>query len=1042
MSDINKIAVKITGDESGLKKATKEAQKDIKGVSQSALSMGGLIKGSAIGSAIGAVIAKGISAISHELDGAITRLDSLKSYSNVMSGLGVSIEDSGTSIALLKKGLEGLPTDIVDATAAVKRLTATNGNIKASTDMFLAMNNAVLAGGGAEEQRASAIEQLTQAYAKGKPEMQDWKVLLQAMPAQLKQTAQAMGYVSSSDLYSALQSGKASMDDFMLTLIRLNKTGGANFDSFAKQAQNSTAGVGTAMLSLKYTIQNGLATVINEIGQSNIAGIFNGIGSAIATAANYVAAFVRIIKEAVAWLGALFGFGGSGSTSGIVKATEGAGKALAGGANAASGISGGLKDATGSAKKLQKQLAKFDEMNVLQEKETAGGSAGAGAGGTGGASPAVMNYEWDTSGLSKAEDKIAEIAGKIKAFFAEAFGEWDFEKIGKSIQKFASQVKKFLEPIGKILSDIWKKYLSPFINWAGNTLLPAFLNTVGGALEFLGALIGNLWSTVLEPFITNFLAPIAAFTGGVIVSVLNAIGDALSWIAKQQPIVSFITDFAVAIGVASAALFTYNAIAVIVNGTLGALGAELAVMPGLMTNTAVGMAGISAGTTAFHGAASLATVAGNALNGAFTFLTSTAGMVTLAIAGAVAVFELVKSAIEIADVVATNYRSQQDLLAEATGRAARASRDQKMAIDEVQNSQLSANDAELRLLELTQDATRKREKYKNMLDSGKYSQEELTKAHLEAEIAEGRLQAQMKTLSDKVTAAADAQDKYHDAVMREVSATFEAEQREKVMKGNYDSVYESLLDLTKGTHTFALKSGESYTLTAEEAKAMSANILDSLDKSNTGFSGWIDETEKLGHKIRETFHSIRDEAFNTWSKMEPAGNNFDNGVARGILNNKWVVENAARELANAGKVSYNKALQIHSPSRVMAKAGGFFAEGVSKGIASETGNLEQSARNLGVAMVSAFDRAPKFAELGTADISDEFSKMTAKAQATVDVQNSTTNNAIDSLATAITRLANQDNHVTVKIGEETIVDKVIDGINGRTSLTGRNAIIV
>ena len=64
MSDINKIAVKITGDESGLKKATKEAQKDIKGVSQSALSMGSLIKGSAIGNVLGAVIAKGISAIS------------------------------------------------------------------------------------------------------------------------------------------------------------------------------------------------------------------------------------------------------------------------------------------------------------------------------------------------------------------------------------------------------------------------------------------------------------------------------------------------------------------------------------------------------------------------------------------------------------------------------------------------------------------------------------------------------------------------------------------------------------------------------------------------------------------------------------------------------------------------------------------------------------------------------------------------------------------------------------------------------------------
>lgn len=1040
MSDINKIAVKITGDASGLVPATKKAKKEIKGVGQAALSLKDIVKGSALGNLIGTAITKAFSAINQELDGAIVRLDSLKNYSNVMSGLGVSAEDSETSIALLKQGLEGLPTNIVDATAAVKRLTATNGSIKASTDMFLAMNNAVLAGGGTVEQQASAIEQLNQAYAKGRPEMQDWKILLQAMPAQLKQTAQAMGYVSSSDLYEALQSGKASMDDFMLTMVRLNKTGGTNFDSFAKQAQSATAGIQTSMTTLKYTVQNGLATIMDEIGRSNIAGAFAGIGNAIATVTNYMAAFIRIIKEAVAWLGSLFGFGGGGSTEGIVKATEGAGEALAGGASAASGISDGLSDAAGNAKKLRQQLAGFDEMNVLQDKETGSAGGSGTGGGTAGGSPAVTNYEWDTSGLTKAEDKIAEIANKIKKFFKDAFGEWNFDKIGKSIQKFVKQVQKFLEPIGKILSDIWTKYLAPFINWTGNELLPAFLNALGGAIELLGSIIGAIWGSFLEPFITNFLKPIAEFTGGIIVSVLTALGDALSWIAQQAPIVNFITDLAVALGVASAALFAYNAVAAITNGLLGAFGAELAVMPGLMTNTAVGMAGISAGATVFEGAAGAAAAAGGALNGVLTFLTSTAGAVTLAIGAVVAIFEIFKTAAETADFAAAHYKSNQDLLTDATNRAAQASRDQKQAIEDVSNAQLSANDAELRLLELTQEATQKREKYASMLNSGKYSQEELTKAELEAEIAEGRLQVQMKTLSDKITEAADAQDAYHDAVMREISATLEAEQRQKIMKGDYESVYEALVDLTTGTHTFALKSGESYTLTAEEADAMAANILDSLDKSGTGFAKWLDESEKFGHRIREVFHKIRSDAFDTWGQMEPLGDNFDNGVARGILRNKWVVENAARELANAGKVSYEKALQIRSPSRVMAKAGGYFAEGVSKGITSETDNLEQSAKNLGTAMVSAFNSAPKFADLGTTDISNEFSKMTAKAQATVDVQNATTNSAIDNLATAITRLANQDNHVTVKIGEETIIDKVVDGINNASRMRNQPVI--
>ena len=64
MSEINKLAVKITGDESGLKKATKAAQKDIQSVSKAALSVGDIIKGSAIGGAIGSMVANMAGAIS------------------------------------------------------------------------------------------------------------------------------------------------------------------------------------------------------------------------------------------------------------------------------------------------------------------------------------------------------------------------------------------------------------------------------------------------------------------------------------------------------------------------------------------------------------------------------------------------------------------------------------------------------------------------------------------------------------------------------------------------------------------------------------------------------------------------------------------------------------------------------------------------------------------------------------------------------------------------------------------------------------------
>ena len=109
MSEVNKLSVRITGDESGLKKATKAAQKDIQSVSKAALSVGDIIKGSAIGGAIGSMVANmagAISgAISSELDSAFKRFDALNNYSKVMSNLRVGTDDSSTSIAILDQKL-------------------------------------------------------------------------------------------------------------------------------------------------------------------------------------------------------------------------------------------------------------------------------------------------------------------------------------------------------------------------------------------------------------------------------------------------------------------------------------------------------------------------------------------------------------------------------------------------------------------------------------------------------------------------------------------------------------------------------------------------------------------------------------------------------------------------------------------------------------------------------------------------------------------------------------------------------------------------
>ena len=110
-----------------------------------------------------------------------------------MNNLGISSKAANASLKTLNDGIQGLPTTLNAATQGVTRFVSKNGDIKKSTEYFLAMNNAVIAGGQSAELQGYAVEQLAQAYSKGKMEMEEWKSIQTAMPGQLNQIAKAMG---------------------------------------------------------------------------------------------------------------------------------------------------------------------------------------------------------------------------------------------------------------------------------------------------------------------------------------------------------------------------------------------------------------------------------------------------------------------------------------------------------------------------------------------------------------------------------------------------------------------------------------------------------------------------------------------------------------------------------------------------------------------------------------------------------------------------------------------------------------------------------
>ena len=224
--------------------------------------------------------------LSSHMGDAVSRYDQLNRFPNVMKNLGISAKQSKSALKELDAGIAGLPTTLDSATQGVTRFVSKNGDIKKSTKYFLAMNNAIVAGGQSTELQSAAVEQLSQAYAKGKMDMVEWRSICNAMPAQMNMVAKAMG-MSTDKLGEGLRYGTISMDEFMDTLVKLNKEGIDGFASFEEQALTAVGGIKTAFTRMNLAVTRGLANCIGAVDtmlkkngfEGGIAGLFTkGIG--------------------------------------------------------------------------------------------------------------------------------------------------------------------------------------------------------------------------------------------------------------------------------------------------------------------------------------------------------------------------------------------------------------------------------------------------------------------------------------------------------------------------------------------------------------------------------------------------------------------------------------------------------------------------------------------------------------------------------------------------------------------------------------------
>ncbi len=518
---IDDLQVLITANTKQLQKEISKAEDSINNLSKKATKSTNNLTSSFIKAGVFTkTLGIALKVVTSNLSGAISRLDTLNNYTNVMSNLGISGDDADASIQRLSDKLQGLPTTLDDAVSSVQRFTSANGNVKASTEMFLALNNAILAGGASTELQKSALEQLSQSYSKGKPDMMEWRTAMMTMPAQLKQVATAMGYVSADKLGEALRNGDVSMNEFMVTIMKLNKEGVNGFQSFEQQAVNSTGGVKTSIVNVKTAITRGLTEIMNAIGQSNIAGFFQGIASAINKTVPYITGFVKACLWAVSSIRSLFGSKTSNDVDNVKNSLSSLG-------TSGSSTSKGLDKATSSAKNLSKALGKlagFDEMNVLSESNISSDDDSTGGAGILG----DLDFsDWDT-GLSETSSKADTVAEHIKNAFL-SIGDviksiWNSEPV----QAFAGAVTSY----GQYLVDYWGTLGTSLVENT-TTTWGNIEGNVSNILTNMSILWTNFW-TDMEAGIETWGQPIIDGVNGVFNSIWqDAVDPAIQIITKS-----------------------------------------------------------------------------------------------------------------------------------------------------------------------------------------------------------------------------------------------------------------------------------------------------------------------------------------------------------------------------------------------------------------------------------------------------------------------------------------------------------------------------
>lgn len=295
---VGSAVIKLSFDGKGVKAELNGVSKQIEDTGSSS----GTAFGNAWSIAAGNLIAKGVTkiarTITNQLGDAVVRADTLERFPKVMEQMGYSGDVASGAIEKLMKGVEQVPTPLNEVVSGTQRLVSVTKDVDKASDWVLAISDAMLSNGASANRASDAMEQFFQVVSRGKPQGQDWLTIMEVAPGVMNELAQSLGYTSATlggDMYTALQKGELSMDDFMAAMVKMDKEGTDSLGALSEVAKTATGGIETAMVTMKQSVSNAIVEIIQAIGSDKITAAINTIKDALIGIVNVVGEIINFI---------------------------------------------------------------------------------------------------------------------------------------------------------------------------------------------------------------------------------------------------------------------------------------------------------------------------------------------------------------------------------------------------------------------------------------------------------------------------------------------------------------------------------------------------------------------------------------------------------------------------------------------------------------------------------------------------------------------------------------------------------------------------